>query len=162
MAEFDGRVDQTTHFVAPLPVQRGFDEASATAARRPGLRLDFVAKALLIALCCAVTGNWVAHRIHKQPGITVAERGFGKIHDGAEHAIFLGGIVLERNRHAIAGGTLGCATGAALGAGAATAAGFFTAGAGFAAIPSASIAGCALAGLGGVVMGYPLDDYVNF
>jgi hypothetical protein len=77
----------------------------------------------------------------------------------AEHAIIIGGIVLERNRHLAAGSAIGCTLGAGFGAAAATGIGFVTGGAGFAAIPAASALGCGVFGVAGAAVGSPLDDY---
>jgi hypothetical protein len=124
-------------------------------------RLDLLAKASLIVLLLMTAGYWAAHfmRANADPGI--AGRTIGEFHDGAEHAIMLGGIVLERNRHMVVGTALGCATGAALGVGAAAVTGVFTAGAGFAVMPAAGAAGCALLGMVGGALGWPLDDYID-
>jgi hypothetical protein len=90
-----------------------------------------------------------------------AARSVGRAQDGAEHGVTLGGIVLERNRHAVAGGVMGCVVGAVVGAGVGVVASVFTAGSGLALIPTAGAVGCGMAGMGGIVIGYPLDDYVN-
>jgi len=77
----------------------------------------------------------------------------------AEHAVILGGIVIERNRHLAAGSVLGCTIGAGVGVGVTAAAALVTGGAAFAALPTASILGCAVFGSAGAVVGAPLDDY---
>ncbi len=77
----------------------------------------------------------------------------------SEHAIILGGILIERHRHFAAGSVLGCVIGAGLGAGLAAATGLVTGGAAFAALPTASTLGCAVFGSAGAVVGGPLDDY---
>jgi len=158
MAEFEGRAHQTAiRETAAAPVIVPPAEAGAVALHRP-LRYDIALKALVLALCCAAASHWLVPRV----GPAFAARTLGEAHTRAEHAIFLGGIVLERHRHVIAGGLLGCAAGAAVGGGAAAVTGLFTAGVGFAAIPSASLVGCSLAGAGGAALGYPLDDYLSF
>jgi hypothetical protein len=77
----------------------------------------------------------------------------------AEHAIILGGILIERNRHLAAGSVIGCTIGAGFGAGLTTAAALVTGGVAFAALPTASVLGCAVFGAAGAVLGGPLDDY---
>ena len=91
----------------------------------------------------------------------VADRVVAFVQDHAEHAIYLGGIGLERNRHTIVGSTIGCVVGAAIGAGVTATAALVTGGAGLALLPAASALGCGVVGLGGAALGYPLDDYVN-
>jgi hypothetical protein len=76
-----------------------------------------------------------------------------------EPVIFMGGMVVSRSRHVIAGAAMGCVSGAAFGAGAAALLGAVTGGAGLAALPPAAFIGC-LAGAGaGIAMGYPLDTW---
>ena len=98
------------------------------------------------------TGSWLSRS---------AETIGGAVQYRVEHVIYLGGIEISRARNSIAGAALGCAGGAAVGAGAAALAGLVTAGAGFAAIPAASAAGCGLGMVSGVVYGRPLDTYVT-
>jgi hypothetical protein len=86
------------------------------------------------------------------------ERGLGTLRADAEHAVYIGGILIEWHRHAIAGSTMGCALGAGIGATAAAGAGLLTGGAGFAALPYASAAGCSLGGMAGAALGSPHDD----
>jgi hypothetical protein len=79
----------------------------------------------------------------------------------AEQAIVVGGVLVYRHRHAIAGATLGCLAGATVGAGAALGAGVATGGATIAgAGPAAALGcglGCGLGALGGAAMGHQLD-----
>jgi hypothetical protein len=84
---------------------------------------------------------------------------YDRAQDGVEYAIYLGGIEVSRSRNAIAGSGLGCTAGAGLGAAVAAIAGLFTGGAGFAAIPGASAAGCGLGMMGGMFYGRSLDAY---
>jgi len=85
----------------------------------------------------------------------------GAVQYRVEHAIYIGGIQVSRSRNSIAGAAIGCASGAAAGAGTAAMVGLVTAGAGFAAIPAASAAGCGLGMVSGVMYGRPLDTYVD-
>lgn len=83
----------------------------------------------------------------------------GRIQDRIEPVIVLGGIVVERSRHIIAGAVMGCAVGAGVGATAAVGLGLFTGGITLAGVPAASAVGCGIGGLGGASFGYPLDRY---
>jgi len=83
----------------------------------------------------------------------------GKVQDRIEPFIFLGGIVVERSRHVIAGSVLGCVVGAGIGATATAGLGFLTGGIALAGVPPASMVGCGIGGLGGAAFGYPLDSY---
>lgn len=121
----------------------------------------FAARALLVAVLLLPPLYWLERAAGASPGAGLTTEAAWQIHDGSEHVIYLGGIVLERNRHTVVGGALGCIAGAAVGAGGAAVVGFFTAGIGFAAIPVASAAGCGMLGLGGAAIGYPLDDYID-
>jgi hypothetical protein len=76
-----------------------------------------------------------------------------------EPALFLGGIVVSRNRHVIAGAVMGCGAGAVLGAGAATALAVATGGIGLAALPPVAGAGCVIGAAAGIAVGYPLDNW---
>jgi hypothetical protein len=79
------------------------------------------------------------------------------IKDGAEKAILLGGAFLYTHRHAVAGGVLGCAAGAAVGASSAGAAALATGGAALAAAPPLSALGCATGAAAGISLGRELD-----
>ncbi len=123
----------------------------------PLIALGFAARALLVAVLLVPPLHWLARA---GGGAALTTQAAWEIHDESEHAIYIGGILVERNRHTIVGGALGCIAGAALGAGGAALVGIVTGGAGFAAIPAASAAGCGVFGLGGAAIGYPLDDYI--
>ncbi|WP_149167494.1 hypothetical protein [Azospirillum brasilense] len=82
----------------------------------------------------------------------------GGLRDGAERAIILGGALLYQNRHTVAGLTLGCLAGGAVGATGAVAAGAATGGAALPATGPAAALGCALGAAAGGAMGRPLDQ----
>lgn len=75
----------------------------------------------------------------------------------AEQAIVVGGVLIYRHRHTIAGATLGCLAGATVGAGSALGAGVATGGATVAGAGPAAALGCGLGALGGAAMGRQLD-----
>ncbi|HUC64465.1 MAG TPA: hypothetical protein VMA53_03480 [Stellaceae bacterium] len=76
-----------------------------------------------------------------------------------EPAVVTGGLVVSRNRHTIAGGTMGCAAGAGLGASAAAVFGVVSGGLALPAVPPAAALGCAAGGAVGIAVGYPLDNW---
>ena len=75
----------------------------------------------------------------------------------AEKAIVLGGVLVYRNRHTIAGAGLGCAAGAMLGMTSVAAAGAVTGGAALAGTPQAVALGCGAGAAAGAALGYPMD-----
>ena len=96
------------------------------------------------------------------PDISVsayATRAIGGVETNAEHAIIIGGILLERNRHLAVGGAMGCTLGAGFGAAAGAGLGLLTGGIGFVSVPAATAVGCGLFGAAGAALGSPLDDY---
>jgi hypothetical protein len=126
------------------------------AAKRPALLV-----AIFIALMVGMAGR-VADLVffHNQSVVAVTmERAAGKVQDRVEPAIMLGGILIERTRHMIAGATLGCAVGAGIGATVAAGAAVLTGGVASVAIPTAATVGCGLGAPIGASFGYPLDSY---
>ena len=96
-------------------------------------------------------GGWLADATEKmRPAIE-------EFVDGAERAIELGGIVIYRNRHTLAGAILGCAAGATAGSVSGLAAGLATGGGALAATPAAAALGCGIGGAAGAALGRPLD-----
>jgi len=91
--------------------------------------------------------------------VSSVERVVHKVQYRVEPAIMVGGIVLERTRHMVAGATLGCATGAGIGVTVAGGAALLTGGAAGLTIPTAVSIGCALGTTIGGAFGYPLDRY---
>jgi hypothetical protein len=75
----------------------------------------------------------------------------------AEHAIMVGGVVIYRNRHMIAGAVLGCAAGSALATAPTLVLALPTAGGSLAAAPATAAIGCGVGGTSGAVLGYQLD-----
>lgn len=76
-----------------------------------------------------------------------------------EPAIFIGGVIVSRSRHVIAGAAMGCVAGGTIGAGGAAIVGLTTGGIGFAAVPFAGAIGCVAGGVTGGAFGYPLDAW---
>lgn len=77
----------------------------------------------------------------------------------AEAVIFRGGILIERSRHTIAGGTIGCSLGAGIGAATMLGLGLLTGGATVLGTPAATAIGCGVGGAAGISLGAPLDQY---
>jgi hypothetical protein len=78
--------------------------------------------------------------------------------DQARQAIVIGGVVLYRHRHAVAGAALGCLAGSMAATTLSLGAGLATGGAALAGAAPAAALGCGLGALGGGVLGQPLDD----
>ena len=78
--------------------------------------------------------------------------------DQAREAIVVGGVVLYRHRHAIAGATMGCVAGSMAAATLSVGAGLATGGAALAGTAPAAALGCGLGAVGGAALGQPLDD----
>jgi hypothetical protein len=91
-------------------------------------------------------------------GIAAARAAEQTLREKTEQAIVMGGVLLYRHRHAVAGAALGCVAGSvaatttALGAGLATGGGALTTTA-----PAAAL-GCGLGALGGAAIGQRLDN----
>jgi hypothetical protein len=76
----------------------------------------------------------------------------------AEQAIVVGGVLLYRHRHAVAGAAIGCVAGSVAATTTAIGAGFATGGAALAGTGPAAALGCGLGALGGAALGHPLDN----
>ncbi len=93
-----------------------------------------------------------------QDGLSAARGTEQNLLDEARRAIVVGGVVLYRHRHAVAGAAMGCLAGSiaatTLSLGAALASG----GAALAGTAPAAALGCGLGAWGGGVLGQPLDQ----
>lgn len=78
--------------------------------------------------------------------------------DQARQAIVVGGVVLYRHRHAVAGAAMGCLAGSMAATTLSVGAGLASGGAALAAAPPAAALGCGLGAVGGAALGQPLDD----
>jgi hypothetical protein len=78
--------------------------------------------------------------------------------DEARQAIVIGGVVLYRHRHAVAGAAMGCVAGSLAATTLSLGAGLATGGAALAGTGPAAALGCGLGAVGGGVLGQPLDD----
>lgn len=129
---------------------------------RPQSRLMALkAGTLSVILLCAVDGQ-LADRVARdlEPRVTAFAVEAGETaRDQIEPIIVRGGVTVERSRHALVGGTMGCAVGAAAGAIVTTGLGFLTGGVAWAGVSVAGAIGCGIGGLGGAAIGRPLDAY---
>jgi hypothetical protein len=115
---------------------------------------------LLAALCVAAAPGRAdaAWSDVLQEGMDAARAAEQTLREKTEQAIVMGGVLLYRHRHAVAGAALGCVAGSvaatttALGAGLATGGGALTTTA-----PAAAL-GCGLGALGGAAIGQRLDE----
>jgi hypothetical protein len=78
--------------------------------------------------------------------------------DEARQAIVIGGVVLYRHRHAVAGATMGCVAGSMAATMLSLGAGLASGGAALVGAGPAAALGCGLGAVGGGVLGQPLDD----
>lgn len=76
----------------------------------------------------------------------------------AEQAIVVGGVLLYRHRHAVAGAALGCVAGSMVATTTTLSAGLATGGASLTTTAPAAALGCGLGALGGAAIGQRLDN----
>jgi hypothetical protein len=76
----------------------------------------------------------------------------------AEQAIVVGGVLLYRHRHAVAGAALGCVAGSMVATTTTLGAGLATGGTALTTAAPAAALGCGLGALGGAAMGQRLDN----
>ena len=76
----------------------------------------------------------------------------------AEQAIVIGGVLLYRHRHAVAGAALGCAAGSVAATTTTLGAALASGGAALATTAPAAALGCGLGALGGAAIGRQLDE----
>jgi hypothetical protein len=93
-----------------------------------------------------------------QQGLSTARAVERDLLDEARQAIVIGGVVLYRHRHAVAGAAMGCVAGSMAATTLSLGAGLATGGAALAGAGPAAALGCGLGALGGGVLGQPLDD----
>jgi hypothetical protein len=93
-----------------------------------------------------------------QEGLSAARAVEQDLLDEARRAIVIGGVVLYRHRHAVAGAAMGCVAGSMAATTLSLGAGLATGGAALVGTGPAAALGCGLGALGGGVLGQPLDD----
>jgi hypothetical protein len=93
-----------------------------------------------------------------QDGLAAAHAAQQTLRAKAEQAIVVGGVLLYRHRHAVAGAALGCVAGSMIATTTTLGAGLATGGASLTTTAPAAAVGCGLGALGGVAIGQQLDD----
>ncbi len=93
-----------------------------------------------------------------QHGVSAARAAEQDFLEQARRAIVIGGVVLYRHRHAVAGAAMGCVAGSMAATTLALGAGIASGGAALAGTAPAAALGCGLGALGGASLGQPLDN----
>jgi hypothetical protein len=93
-----------------------------------------------------------------QQGLSAARAAEQDLLEQARRAIVIGGVVLYRHRHALAGAAMGCVAGSMAATTLSLGAGLASGGAALAGTAPAAALGCGLGALGGAALGQPLDD----
>jgi hypothetical protein len=93
-----------------------------------------------------------------QDGMDAARAAEQTLRDKAEQAIVIGGVLLYRHRHAVAGAALGCVAGSVAATTTTFGAALASGGASLTATAPAAALGCGLGALGGAAMGQRLDS----
>ena len=91
-------------------------------------------------------------------GVRAARAAEQTLREKAEQAIVVGGVLLYRHRHAVAGAALGCVAGSVAATTTTLGAGLATGGASLTTTAPAAALGCGLGALRGAAIGQRLDD----
>jgi hypothetical protein len=91
-------------------------------------------------------------------GLEAARAAEQTLRERTEQAIVMGGVLLYRHRHAVAGAALGCVAGSVAATTTTLGAGLATGGASLTTTAPAAALGCGLGALGGAALGQRLDD----
>ena len=91
-------------------------------------------------------------------GLEAARAAEQTLRERTEQAIVMGGVLLYRHRHAVAGAALGCVAGSVAATTTTLGAGLATGGASLTTAAPAAALGCGLGALGGAALGQRLDD----
>jgi hypothetical protein len=94
----------------------------------------------------------------RQDGMDAARAAQQMLREKTEQAIVVGGVLLYRHRHEIAGAVLGCAAGSLAATTTAAGASLASGGASLATIAPAAALGCGLGAVGGAALGERLDN----
>jgi hypothetical protein len=116
---------------------------------------------LLVAVLCWLSAPERAEAAWSdvlQEGLNAARSAEQALRAKTEKAIVIGGVLLYRHRHMVAGAALGCVIGSMAGATTAAGAGLATVGAALAGVAPAAALGCGLGALSGAAIGQPLDN----
>ena len=114
---------------------------------------------LLIALSATAPGRAEAAWADVvQEGMDAARAAEQTLREKTEQAIVMGGVLLYRHRHAVAGAALGCVAGSLAATTTTLGAGLATGGASLTTTAPAAALGCGLGALGGAAIGHRLDN----
>jgi hypothetical protein len=91
-------------------------------------------------------------------GLDAARAAEQTLREKTEQAIVMGGVLLYRHRHAVAGAALGCVAGSVAATTTTLGAGLATGGASLTTAAPAAALGCGLGALGGAALGQRLDN----
>jgi hypothetical protein len=91
-------------------------------------------------------------------GLEAARAAEQMLREKTEQAIVLGGVLLYRHRHAVAGAALGCVAGSLAATTTTLGAGLATGGASLTTTAPAAVLGCGLGALAGAALGQRLDN----
>jgi hypothetical protein len=125
---------------------------------RAGLFLRASALTAALALALPAGRAEAAWSNLLQDGLAAAQSAQQTFVEKAEQAIVVGGVLLYRHRHAVAGAAIGCVAGSLAATTTVVGAGLATGGAALAGSAPAAALGCGLGALGGAALGRPLDD----
>ena len=115
---------------------------------------------LVAALCCLSAPERAAAAWSDvlRDGIDAALLSQQTLREKTEKAIVIGGVLLHRHRHTVAGVAVGCVVGSAAAVTTAAGAGLVTGGVSLPSAAPAAALGCGLGALSGAAMGRRLDD----
>jgi hypothetical protein len=116
-----------------------------------------ISLALALALSTQVSGRLLLRGMHGAARAGQATIEAARLQ--VEPALFIGGLLVSRSRHIIAGSIMGCTAGATVGGGAAAVASLATGGVALPSIPLAAGIGCLVGGATAAAIAYPLDSW---
>lgn len=120
-----------------------------------GLRACLLAGVLISAAAPVRADAWADVM---QEGLDAARAAEQTLREKTEQAIVMGGVLLYRHRHAVAGAALGCIAGSVAATTTTLGAGLATGGASLTTTAPAAALGCGLGALGGAALGQRLDN----
>jgi hypothetical protein len=120
-----------------------------------GLRACLLAGVLILAAAPVRADAWADV---VQEGLDAARAAEQTLREKTEQAIVMGGVLLYRHRHAVAGAALGCVAGSVAATTTTLGAGLATGGASLTTAAPAAALGCGLGALGGAALGQRLDN----
>ena len=126
--------------------------------RKPALVLRICLVVAALSVAAAPGRAEAAWTDVLQEGLNAARVAERTLREQAEQAIVIGGVLLYRHRHAVAGAALGCVAGSLAATTTTLGAGLATGGASLTTAAPAAALGCGLGALGGAAIGQRLDN----